>query len=259
MSTAPLSVVRRGGAPRRLAPAFLLAILLSAPGRPAGEMWPGVFEPREQAVIPSEAAMPVARIAKQPGEACRAGDVLVEFDSTLREAAVAAAAARLKSARLQLDGTRNLFERGQSTAMEAAKAESEVAQMEMELAVAKRDLAACRVVAPFSGKIVDSRVRAHEWAERGAALLLLVDDALLRVRFFLPEAMFPGIAVGDRVRVRAPAAARETWGEVSRLGVVFDPVSRTFDVWADVDNRDDALRPGMTAEVEWPVAEESRR
>lgn len=220
---------------------------------PEARQWRGVFEPREEAVIPAEISMRVARMPKQPGDRCVEGDVLVEFDSSIPEAAIASVEAKLRAAELNQTGMKNLFERNQATPVELARAESEVAQARLELATAKREAEACRVVAPFAGKMVERKVREHEWANKGSPLLVLVDDAVLRVRFFLPEESFSRIRIGDSVRVWVPAASRSVRGDVSRLGVVFDPVSRTFDVWADVPNVDDSLRAGMTAEVEWPV------
>lgn len=238
----------------------LALLLLTAPGSAMAEegpgdspRWRGVFEPRAEAVIPAEISMRVVSMPKQPGDLCREGDVLVEFDSSIPDAAVAAVEARLKAVEFNYNSMKSLFEKGQSTAVELARAESEIAQVQLDLATARRESRSCRVLAPFSGKMVERKVREHEWANRGAPLLLLVDDAVLKVRFFLPEDNFSRIKTGDRVSIWVPAASREVKGEVSRLGVVFDPVSRTFDVWADVPNVDDSLRAGMTAEVGWPV------
>ena len=240
-----------------------LAVFPSAPSAAesassSGVSWRGVFEPRAQALIASEVSMLVASMPVQPGDSCDEGDVLVEFDSSIPDAAVAAAEAKLEAAELNRNGMRNLYDRNQVTAVELARSESELAGVRLELAAARRDAESCRIVAPFAGKLVDHKVREHEWASKGAPLLLLVDDSVLKVRFFLPENHFSTIKIGDRVRVTVPAASRDAWGEVSRLGVVFDPVSRTFDVWADVPNVDDSLRVGMTAEIEWPVRGETQ-
>lgn len=221
------------------------------PSLSSRQPWRGVFEPRAEAVIPSEVAMTVKSMPKKAGDRCARGDVLVEFDSSLSDEAVAAMGARVDAEEKNADGIRNLYERNQATVMELARAESELAKARLELALARREAESCRVYAPFSGKIVEERVREFEWANKGAPLLLLVDDSLLRVRFFLPEEHYSHIRIGDEVRISVPAASREVTGTVSRLGVVFDPVSRTFDVWADVDNADDTLRAGMTAEVTW--------
>ena len=242
------------------AAAWLLALAFSAPSwcaageaEKAGSRWRGVFEPRAEAVIPAEISMRVLSMPKSPGDVCREGDLLVEFDSSIPEAAVAAVQAKLKAAEFNHNSMKSLYEKGQTTGVELARSEGEMAQALLELATAQRETRACRVLAPFGGKIVERKVREHEWASRGAPLLLLVDDAVLKARFFLPEDNFSRIKIGDKVRIWVPAASREVVGDVSRLGVVFDPVSRTFDVWADVPNVDDALRAGMTAEVEWPV------
>lgn len=231
---------------------IVLAVAVSSSAADRGGVWRGVFEPRAEAVIPAELSMRVIAMPKKPGDFCREGDVLVEFDSMIPDAAVASAKAKLKAVEVNHASMKSLFDRNQATAVELARAESELAQVALELASAEREARACRVLAPFSGKMVERKVREHEWANRGSPLLLLVDDAVVKVRFFLPEDTFSRIRVGDKVKVWVPAASREAWGEVSRLGVVFDPVSRTFDVWADVPNTDDALRAGMTVEVEWP-------
>jgi RND family efflux transporter MFP subunit len=234
---------------------LLFAFAASAAGEagfsPISQPRRGVFEPRAEAVIPAEIAMTVKAMLKKAGDRCEKGDLLVEFDSSLPDAAVEAMRSKLAAEEKNHDGIRNLYERNQASIMELARAESDLAKARLEAAAARREAGACRVYAPFSGKIVEEKVREFEWADKGAPLLLLVDDSLVRARFFLPEEEYSRIRPGDRVAIRVPAVSRNVTGVVSRLGVVFDPVSRTFDVWADVDNADDTLRAGMTAEVLW--------
>lgn len=231
---------------------------VSAVDAAPADVWPGVFEPRRQALIAAETAMRVLRMPVRPGEAARRGELLCEFDKTVAQAAVEAARARVRAQELLQGGTQSLFERRQATPAEAAKADGDLAQARLELAAAERDLAACGIEAPFDGKVVDARVDESEWANRGSPVLLLVDDAVVRARFFLPEERFARLRVGDAVRVRVPAVDAVVPGVVGRVGVVFDPASRTVDVWADVDNADDLLRAGMTVEVLWPVDESDR-
>lgn len=243
--------------------ATLCAVALLAARAIAGEaetagVWPGVLEPRRQALIAAETAMRVLRMPVRPGESARRGDLLCEFDSTVAQAAVAASRAKVRAQELLQGGTQSLFERRQATPAEAAKADGDLAHSRLELAAAERDLAACAIVAPFDGKVVDIRVDESEWANRGSPVLLLVDDAVVRARFFLPEEHFARLRVGDVVRVRVPAVDAVAPGVIGRVGVVFDPASRTVDVWADVDNTDNLLRAGMTVEVLWPVDESDR-
>lgn len=231
--------------------AFFLPLLFAAAASAAGEGWRGVFEPRAQAVIPAETAMTVKSMPKKAGDRCKKGDILVEFDSSLPYAAVAATRSKLAAEEKNHAGIKSLYERSQASVMELARAESDLAKARLDVAVALREAEACRVRAPFAGKIVEEKLREFEWADKGSPLLLLVDDSLLRVRFFLPEEQYSKIHAGDRIPVRVPALSETVSGVVSRLGAVFDPVSRTFDVWADVDNADDRLRAGMTADVLW--------
>ncbi len=237
---------------KRFLVALIAATAFSAALRAAeAEAWRGVFEPRAQAVLPSEVAMPVAALPKKPGETCAAGDVLVEFDDTLARAALESAETRLDAAELNYEGQDHLFRRNQTSEVELARAAAELGRARLDVVTAQRELDACRVLAPFAGRIVDHRVREHEWAGKGAALLLLVDDSVLAARFFLPEDQFPRIAPGDAVRVAVPAEGGDAPGIVTRIGAVFEPASRTFDVWAEVDKAEGRLRGGMTGEVLW--------
>lgn len=235
-----------------------LSARVSAGDADAPGVWPGVLEPRRQALIAAETAMRVLRMPVRPGESARQGEVLCEFDKTVAQAAVEAGRAKVRAQELLQGGTQSLFERRQATPAEAAKADGDLAQARLELAAAERDLAACGIAAPFDGKVVDIRVDESEWANRGSPVLLLVDDAVVRARFFLPEERFARLRVGDAVQVRVPAVDAVVPGVVSRIGVVFDPASRTVDVWADVDNNGDLLRAGMTALVQWPAHEGDR-
>jgi HlyD family secretion protein len=106
------------------------------------------------------------------------------------EARVAAMEAELAVARLP------------ARADQIAAAEAAVAAADAELARAcwRRDQRAVR--APADALVEDTVRRAGEWAPAGGIVVSLLPPENVKVRFFVPEPMLPGVREGQRVGVR---------------------------------------------------------
>lgn len=115
------------------------------------------------------------------------------------------------------------------------------------------------VKAPFDG-IVTERI-AHPGALVGpgagsanAPLVIIEQQARLRMVVAVPESDAAGIARGTVVPFKVPAHAGQTFqGTVARLPNTVDPKTRSMIVELDVANPNRALAPGMYAEAEWPI------
>lgn len=217
---------------------------------------PGVLEPRMRVTLSSEFALPVVRVAPRPGDSFAKGDILVEFDSVQARANLAAAVAAEKAALANLQGMEELVQTRHVTAVEVAMAAQKHDEAIARRVSAARELEATVLAAPFSGRVAERHINDHEWAARGAPLLTLVDDTTLEVRFVLSESLFGVVRPGLPVSVRVPATGTAAAGTVSRTGAVFDAASRTFDVWAELDNADNLYRAGMAAKVTLPPVAE---
>ncbi len=238
----------------RLRPAAilpLLAVLVAASLAAGGEERPGVLEPRLKATFSAEAALPIVKVAFRAGESFRSGDRLVEFDSALAAVNLEAAEAVERAAASAFGAAEFLASRNQSTRMELEMAARELALARARLAAARRELAACVIAAPFDGRVAEVHLGDYEWAARGAPILTAVDDTVLQARFLLPESAFSLVRPGDRVEVSVPAVGGESEATLTRVGAVFDAASRTFDVWAELDNRAGSYRAGMNCLVRW--------
>ncbi len=254
MATTFTKPIRRGF--RLFAALFCLALgcMAAAAESSVPDSRPGVLEPRIKVALSSEFALPVLRVVPRVGDSFRRGDVLVEFDASQARANLEAAAAAEKAALVNLRGFEALAETRQVTEVEVETARQKHAEAVARRVAAERELAATVLAAPFSGRVAERHINDHEWAARGTPLLTLVDDTALEVRFVLPEAAFRAVRAGLPATVRVPAAGSSSEAAVTRVGAVFDAASRTFDIWAVLDNSRDLYRAGMVAEVELPAA-----
>ncbi len=204
---------------------------------------------RRQAVISSEVSYKIRRIAKEMGESFQAGDVLVEFADEMAQAGATSARAAFSAAQVALAAVENMYGRNNASLLELETAKRDLEAARSRLTLAEYELEACVITAPFAGRVAEVYVNEHELVSRGTRLLSIVDDSSLLVKFLLSESAFGTVATGERLLVSVPSLGLEKEAVISHIAAVMDPASRTFDVWAGVDNADGRLRAGMIASI----------
>jgi len=146
----------------------------------------------------------------------------------------------------------------QVAADEAALAETQGA-LEVALADEKRYNALSdytRIGAPFPGVITKRWVDTGALVQAGTSsntqslpVVSIAQMDLFRLTLPVPESAVPMIKLGDMVRVHVQALNRDFDGKVSRFANDVSEETRTMHTEVDVPNPDNALVPGMYAEV----------
>jgi HlyD family secretion protein len=121
------------------------------------------------------------------------------------------AAARLRSAEARLRSLQIPLGRVQE--IQAQRAATEMARA--TLASAEWKLQQRSAAAPAPGRVLDTYYRAGEMVPAGAAVLSLLPDGALRVRFFVPEPQLASVRIGAPVRVRCDGCSGPLDAQVS--------------------------------------------
>ncbi|CAN5558120.1 efflux RND transporter periplasmic adaptor subunit [soil metagenome] len=194
------------------------------------------------------------------------------------EAASAVEAARITAdlAKTSRDRVDKLFTGGAVTRQEYDEADSKWHGASAQLAMAEARLRAAssgidvaragvaetqatldyaRVIAPFTGRVVERRIDPGALASPGTALLVLDDEASLRVEASVEESRGATLRLGDVVSVTVGDAALT--GKIGELSPSVDVASRGFIVKIDLDGKPD-LRPGTFARVAFRIGERLR-
>lgn len=250
-------MTRFARARRAYARAFLLPIVclacaplvFAAEDRVDAEAVRAILSASRKAILSAEISLPIKKIHRQMGESFQAGDVLLEFDDKLAVANVDAAKAALQAAMASFEAVSSMYTRKNASRVDLEMAKRENTMAETKLRMSEYELSACVIRAPFSGRIEEILVNEHELVSRGEKLMVIVDDTVLRAQFLAPEEDFRKLRIGDKLSLRVFATGEEVSGTLSNIAAVFDPASRTFEVWANVDNGEGGLRAGMNALV----------
>lgn len=135
----------------------------------------------------------------------------------------------------------------------------EQTEHDQTIALLKRDEAEAQlklfhVKSPVAGTVTRVLKNKGEAVRQGEPVLELVNTRRVRVEGYLDVADRRRVAPGCPVQVTpeaaegAPAAAPAT-GTIVFVDVVVQPVTSKVRIWADVDNPDDLLLPGLTVNM----------
>jgi len=157
--------------------------------------------------------------------------------------------------------------RTQGLAVEEAELAVQQAQSLLELAglqaeLKRRDVDAADLnvaqrvaVSPIEGVVVELPRRAGEWVQPGEKVARVIRMNRLRAEGFLPLSAAGGSLVGRNVIVEV---SRSDEGRISREGRItfvspdVDPINQEVRVWAEFDNPEGALLPGLRATIRVP-------
>jgi membrane fusion protein (multidrug efflux system) len=118
------------------------------------------------------------------------------------------------------------------------------------LAMAQQKLKDTRILAPFSGLIVERFINPGEYVTTmpPTPLFLLMNIEVVKTEVELPEAHLSRVGVGDPVDITVDAYPHNLFrGTISNINPTVDPLSRSFTIKVHIQNRDKRLKPGMFA------------
>jgi RND family efflux transporter MFP subunit len=123
---------------------------------------------------------------------------------------------------------------------------------ENELAIAMRNLERRAIAAPIDGMVVQIKRRQGEWVEPGEPVLRMLRIDRLRVEGFVrtQDLLVDLNGRPATLSVDLPGRMGVTFdGEVVFVSPEIDPVNGQVRVWAEFENRDLLLQPGMQASL----------
>lgn len=193
----------------------------------------------------------VETIAFDSGRTARAGEILVELNTSQERAQLAAAEARRDLARLSLERVRGLLERGVSSQAEYDAAVAEYDEARANVGEIQATIERKTIEAPFSGILGIRRVNVGQYLKSGDPVVPLQSLDPIHVNFAVPQQDLGDVRAGGRVRVAADGMPGvEFTGPITAVDSVVDSSTRNVEVQATLANPGGALRPGMFVTVQ---------
>lgn len=222
--------------------------------------------PREAAELGPKMSGTLTWIGVEEGAQVKKGQTLFKVNPGTMRLQVDSAEAALDGATLSRDEALRELERQQKLAakgtvssvnVERAQANYDAALNAVERAnvgvsLSKRALVDAAVSSPINGVVSRKNKNVGETVTMMPPTVVLViqDQSALELRVRVPETNLRTIRPGGTLQAHFTALGVSRPATISRIMPTIDPVTRTVEVVAEVDNQDDLLRPGMYAEAE---------
>jgi membrane fusion protein (multidrug efflux system) len=210
----------------------------------------GSLRSRQGVMLRPEVAGRVKQIFFNDGQRVLKGQLLVQFDDQLQLAQVSQARAELSIA--EANHKRNQELVGQNfiskRSLDESGAALEVARAKLSLADAT--LQRLKVLAPFDGIAGLKQINVGDYLKDGADMVNIEDLDAVLLDFRLPERFQAKIRAGQKAQLTVDALpGRPFTAIVQAVDPLIEANGRSVGVRGCIDNRQQALRPGMFARV----------
>ena len=207
--------------------------------------------PVEGATLSADADGIVSRILVESGSTVKAGDLLLELDTSVEVAQLAASESRASLAKINFDRNQDLWDRNATAKSEYDAADAGYKQAVADVEALKAQIAKKQVRAPFDGRVGIRQANVGQFVARGRALLPLQKLDPMYVNFAVPQRYLAAIATGQEIEVKVDAFADKKFiGSITAVNSEVDPSTRNISVQATLANPQDVLRAGMFVRVE---------
>jgi membrane fusion protein, multidrug efflux system len=220
----------------------------------------GTLQPVDQTTVKAKVSGEIRQVTVREGEAVKAGQVIVRFDTADLEAKLTDRIGALESSRAQLALAEKQRAQNQlllkqnfisQTAYDTTESNLSVTQgalksNEAQAQIARNALRDAVVVAPLSGTVAKRHVQPGEKVPFDASLVTIVDLTRMEMQAMVPANDVPELRLGMTVDLAIDGFGdRRFTGMVDRINPTTEAGTRAILVFIQIPNPDAALRGGM--------------
>lgn len=193
---------------------LLAALVLAACTRSNDQTHQGWVEAEQVFVSPHEVGR-VETLSVREGDAVKTGQPLFTLDDELQQAELNQNQASVTNAKQAFDRAQTLLKTAAGTQRALDDAEATLRSAEARLNSSQTRLARRKVASPVSGVVQQIYFRQGEMVAAGRPVLALLPPENIKLRFFVPEALVPKIAIGDTITAACDGCPADLTARVS--------------------------------------------
>lgn len=209
----------------------------------------GDLLPFEEVEIKTPVSGNVVRINFMEGQFVQKGFLIVEIDNRSWTAQKSGLEARLKTAENEYERKTDLHKIGGVSLEEVEKSEAEMDDLKAKIRELEVMIDLAHIRAPFSGRLGMRNFSPGAYLTQGQMVVRLVQTDKLRVNFTIPAKYATQAEIDQEVKVISSGSLDTSLAFVYAVDPMIRPTSRTVQVRALIDNKDDKLIPGNFVQI----------
>lgn len=210
----------------------------------------GSLTARNGVEVSSQVDGQVRAIDFESGQSVKKGDVLVQLDDTVDQAALRGLIAEQQLAEVEFRRQSRLLKQRSTSQSAYDTAQANLNKAKAAVEAERARLAHMAVRAPFSGALGIRQIDLGQYLKAGNPIVSLQALDPIYVDFSLPERYLSKLSKQQQVLVTVQAFPKMTFdGKITAISADVQKATRNVQVRATLANPDQKLRPGMFAEV----------
>jgi membrane fusion protein, multidrug efflux system len=185
----------------------------------------------------------------QEGDGIKKGQLIATLDNSIMKESLEELKHQLALATTMYEKQKSLWDQQIGTEVQYIQAKSNKEAMEKRIATLQQQMSYSKVYAPISGTVEILRQKAGELAAPGMPILQLVNLGNLRVRAKIADNYLGTIKQGNAVVIKFPDINQEITARINVVAKTVNPITRTFDIEANIPNTGGMLKPNQIAVV----------
>ncbi|MBD5780957.1 efflux RND transporter periplasmic adaptor subunit [Pelagicoccus sp. NFK12] len=211
----------------------------------------GTLKANESVELTSSVTEIVKRVSFDDSQRVKKGVVLLEMDTAEELAELAEQESIMDEAMRQVARLKPLIEQGAASTSALTESERDVAGAKARIQAIRSRIDQRVIKAPFDGVLGLRNISVGALAQPGSIIATIDDDSVMKLDFSVPEVFLSTLKPG--VAIEAESAAypgRVFEGTIANVDSRIDPVTRSIQARALIDNQEGLLKPGLLMKVE---------
>jgi len=210
----------------------------------------GTSRANEQVTITTKYSDIVEVISFSDGQKVKKGDVLVRLNNQEAKAKVNELQANMAESMAQLNRFQDLLLKKATSKSLVDEQEAKTKAIAAQLSSAQAKLDDLTIKAPFDGVLGFREISAGAFINVGDVITSLDDLSIIKVDFFVPERFLTTVKINQKITANNTAYGNKAFiGKITSVDSRIDPITRTLQVRAEIDNKNNELRPGMLLNI----------
>jgi membrane fusion protein, multidrug efflux system len=213
----------------------------------------GTIEANETVEIRSEVSGVVEKIYFTEGTNVSKGQVLVKVNDIELRAQLSQAQTRQSLASENERRAKLLLQKEAISQEEYDIASAEFRSLKAQTQLIQAQIAKTTIRAPFSGKIGLRNISPGTYVTPSLLITNLVNTNQLKITFSIPEKYAAKVQVNSIIKFKVAGTSEEFEAKIYAIEPSIDITTRTLQVRAATENKNNSLFPGTYANVELPL------
>lgn len=200
----------------------------------------------------------IQRIYVENGQRVQKGELIATLDETSLRNAYDIAAATFEQAEDAYARLKQLHDNNSLPEIQWVEVQSKLKQAQSAASISKKNLSDCKLYAPVSGIISSKDAEVGQNVLPGLTVVKIASVAQVKVKVSIPENEISNVHIGDPVEIVVPALdGKHFTGKITEKSIAANPLSRSYDVKALIQNSNSELMPGMICTMSIPDGEDA--